>query len=40
MNEGGIQLMAIGLIGEHLGKAYLEIKRRTRFIAEAYLNGE
>ena len=37
---GGIQLMAIGLIGEYLGKAYLEVKGRPRFIVEEFLNGE
>ena len=31
---GGLQLLAIGVIGEYLGKIYLETKRRTRFIIE------
>lgn len=29
---GGIQLLSIGIIGEYVGKAYLETKRRPRFI--------
>jgi len=37
---GGIQLMAVGLIGEYLGKAYLEVKGRPRFIVEEFLNEE
>jgi glycosyltransferase involved in cell wall biosynthesis len=31
---GGIQLLAIGIIGEYLAKIYLESKRRPRFIIE------
>lgn len=31
---GGIQILAIGVIGEYLGKIYLEVKNRPRFIIE------
>jgi glycosyltransferase involved in cell wall biosynthesis len=31
---GGLQLMAIGIIGEYIGKAYMEIKKRPRYIIE------
>jgi len=31
---GGIQLLALGIIGEYLAKTYLESKRRPRFIIE------
>jgi glycosyltransferase involved in cell wall biosynthesis len=31
---GGIQLLAIGIIGEYLGKIYKETKRRPRYIIE------
>ncbi len=31
---GGIQLLSIGIIGEYLGKNYLESKHRPRFIIE------
>ncbi len=34
---GGLQLLAIGIIGEYIGKIYLEVKRRPRFIVEKYL---
>lgn len=34
---GGLQLLAIGVIGEYIGKIYLETKRRPRFIVEEYL---
>jgi glycosyltransferase involved in cell wall biosynthesis len=32
---GGLQLMSIGVIGEYVGKTYLETKRRPRFIVDA-----
>ena len=35
---GGLQMMAIGIIGEYIGKIYLETKRRPRFIVEEYLH--
>ena len=34
---GGLQLFAIGMIGEYIGKVYLETKRRPKFIIETYL---
>ena len=34
---GGLQMMAIGIIGEYIGKIYLETKHRPRFIVEEYL---
>lgn len=37
---GGLQLLAIGIIGEYIGKIYLETKRRPRFIVETYLGDE
>lgn len=37
---GGIQLFAIGIIGEYIGKIYLETKGRPRFIVEQYLRHE
>ena len=35
---GGLQLLAIGIIGEYIGKIYLETKHRPRFIVEKYLD--
>lgn len=37
---GGLQLLAIGIIGEYIGKIYLETKQRPKFIVEEYLNSE
>ncbi len=37
---GGLQLLAIGIIGEYIGKIYLETKRRPRFIVDEYLDDE
>lgn len=34
---GGLQLLAIGIIGEYIGKIYLETKRRPRFIIEKFI---
>ena len=31
---GGLQLLALGIIGEFVGKTYLETKRRPRYIIE------
>jgi len=34
---GGLQLFAIGIIGEYIGKVYMETKERPRYIIETYL---
>lgn len=34
---GGIQLMAVGMIGEYIGKIYMEVKRRPKFILDRYI---
>ena len=34
---GGLQLLAIGVIGEYIGKIYMETKGRPRYIVEKYL---
>ena len=31
---GGVQMLSIGIIGEYIGKIYLEVKARPRFIIE------
>lgn len=37
---GGLQLLAIGIIGEYIGKIYLETKSRPNFIIETNLEDE
>lgn len=34
---GGVQIMCIGIVGEYIGKIYLETKRRPRFIIQEKL---
>ena len=34
---GGLQLLAIGIVGEYIGKIYLETKARPKFIIEEFL---
>lgn len=35
---GGLQLLAIGIVGEYIGKIYLEVKKRPRFMVDEFLN--
>lgn len=35
---GGLILFSIGIVGEYIGKIYLEVKRRPRFIIDECLN--
>ena len=37
---GGLILLALGVIGEYIGKIYLESKARPRFLVEEYLDSE
>lgn len=37
---GGIQLLSIGVIGEYIGKIYLETKHRPKFIVAEYLKDD
>ena len=37
---GGIQLLSIGVIGEYIGKIYLETKHRPKFIVAEYLKND
>ena len=36
---GGVQLLALGVIGEYLGKLYVEVKARPRFVIEQILTS-
>ncbi|MBP5221590.1 MAG: glycosyltransferase family 2 protein [Lachnospiraceae bacterium] len=37
---GGIQLLAIGLVGQYIGKIYIEVKHRPRYNIEKVLSSE
>lgn len=37
---GGLQIFAIGIVGEYIGKIYLETKHRPRFVIETFLHDE
>lgn len=37
---GGLILLSLGVVGEYIGKIYLETKARPRFIVENFLNEE
>lgn len=35
---GGLLILSVGIVGEYVGKIYLETKQRPRFIVEKFLN--
>jgi glycosyltransferase involved in cell wall biosynthesis len=37
---GGLMMISLGVIGEYIGKIYLETKNRPRFIIESYLGDD
>lgn len=37
---GGLQLLAIGLVGQYIGKIYIEVKKRPRYNIETVLTAE
>lgn len=37
---GGLQLLAIGMVGQYIGKIYMEVKRRPRYNIEKILTNE
>ncbi len=37
---GGLMMISLGVIGEYIGKIYLETKNRPRFIIESYIADE
>lgn len=37
---GGLILFSLGVIGEYIGKIYLETKRRPRFLVESFIDEE
>lgn len=37
---GGLTVFAIGVVGEYIGKIYMETKQRPRFLIESFLNED
>lgn len=37
---GGLQLLAIGMVGLYIGKIYIEVKQRPRYNIEKVLTAE
>lgn len=37
---GGLILLSLGVVGEYIGKIYLETKARPRFIVEEFLHED
>ncbi|MBS7175160.1 MAG: glycosyltransferase family 2 protein [Clostridiales bacterium] len=37
---GGLMLLALGVVGEYIGKIYLEVKHRPRFIVRSFLHDQ
>jgi glycosyltransferase involved in cell wall biosynthesis len=37
---GGLQLLAIGIIGEYIGKIFLEVKERPRYLIQDFINKD
>ena len=35
---GGVQLVSLGIIGQYVGKTFIESKKRPRYYIERYLN--
>ncbi|HHP2610129.1 TPA: glycosyltransferase, partial [Enterobacter roggenkampii] len=37
---GGVQMLSLGIIGEYIGKIYMESKNRPKFFIEEKAGGE
>ena len=36
---GGVQLLCLGVIGEYIGKIYIETKKRPKFIIDKFIKN-
>lgn len=37
---GGANLLSLGVIGEYIGKIFLEVKQRPRYLIEDFINED
>ena len=37
---GGVQLFSIGIVGQYVGKTYIETKQRPRYNIKEFLDNE
>ena len=36
----GLQIMALGIVGEYIGKIYIEVKARPKYIIDQFINKQ
>lgn len=36
----GLQIMALGIVGEYIGKIYIEVKARPKYIIDKFINKQ
>ena len=39
-DKSGLQIMALGIVGEYIGKIYIEVKARPKYIIDKFINKQ